>query len=91
MTVRFTLWNEKARSFNMQEYEESEKLATIAVTSCTVKNYGGKYTTLHARAIKLKKYTTYMLPYAGLQLSSTAATYWYLNPDIPEAIEIRSV
>ena len=46
MTVRFTLWNKKAKDFNMKEYEESEKPATIVVTSCIVKIYGGKQNTL---------------------------------------------
>ena len=42
MTVRFTLWNQKAKDFDMKEYEEAEKPATIAVTSCIVKVYGGE-------------------------------------------------
>ena len=41
MSVRFTLWNQKARDFNMKEYEEAQKPAIIAVTSCIVKIYGG--------------------------------------------------
>ena len=56
MTVRFTLWNEKARDFNMKEYEESEKPVTIAVSSCIVKTYGGKQTTLYLSSHV--KYTT---------------------------------
>ena len=41
-TVCFTLWNQDAHTFRQAEYEKAEKPVIIAVSSCLVKNYGGK-------------------------------------------------
>lgn len=41
-TIRFTLWNQDAHAFRQTEYEKAEKPVIIAVSSCLVKNYGGK-------------------------------------------------
>lgn len=45
-TVRFTLWNQDAQNFRKQEYEKAEKPTIIAISSCLVKEYGGKFNTL---------------------------------------------
>ena len=42
-TIRFTLWNEKARGFNVEEYEKEPKPTVMAVSSCWVKTYGGNF------------------------------------------------
>ena len=47
-TLRFTLWNEKARSFNIEEYEKEPKPTVMAVTSCWVKTYGGNFISTRA-------------------------------------------
>ena len=90
-SVRFTLWNEKARNFKTKEYEEAEKPAVIAVTSCVVKTYGGKILTLYFLQYSDNMLLIFRLLHLGLQLSNTAATAYYFNPDIPEANEIRAV
>ena len=42
-TLRFTLGNEKARVFNVEEYEKEPKPTVMAVSSCWVKTYGGNF------------------------------------------------
>ena len=41
-TVRFTLWNQDAHAFRKTEYDQAEKPIIITVTSCLVKDFGGK-------------------------------------------------
>ena len=41
--MRFTLWNENAHCFRKTEYEQAEKPVIMAVSSCLVKDYGGKH------------------------------------------------
>ena len=61
MTVRFTLWNQKAKDFDMKEYEEAEKPATIVVTSCIVKVYGGEQNTLSLSTVIAYKDTNHCI------------------------------
>ncbi|GKD64903.1 hypothetical protein Tco_1307011 [Tanacetum coccineum] len=41
-SIRFTMWNEMARDFDIQTYAALEKPEIIAVGSCYKKSYGGR-------------------------------------------------
>lgn len=51
-SVRFTLWNEKARGFDVDEYERAAKPTVMALSSCWVKTYGGKTSVIYMRLKK---------------------------------------
>ena len=45
--VIFTLWNEKADNFEEDDYMRMQKPVVLAVSSCYLKTYGGKYKPYH--------------------------------------------
>ena len=52
--MRFTLWNEKAKGFDVDEYERAAKPTVMALSSCWVKAYGGKTSIIYMRLKKEK-------------------------------------
>ncbi|XP_071695801.1 uncharacterized protein [Rutidosis leptorrhynchoides] len=61
--LQLILWNERATSFPIDEYESHTKPVLIAVSSCWPNIFTGT---------------------GMVQLKPTPATYYYLNPNIPE-------
>lgn len=45
--MTFTLWNEKARTFNTDAYEDAAKPTIMVVSSCWVKTYGGNFVSIN--------------------------------------------
>ena len=84
-TVRFILWNEKARGFNTHEFEREAKPTVMAVSSWWVKTYGGNVPVTWSclkhvnRVVSNKRANT-----CRVTTFQHAATYYYLNPPIPE-------
>ena len=50
--MRFALWNEKDRGFDVDEYERAAKPTVMAVSFCWVKPYGGKTSDIYMRLKK---------------------------------------
>ncbi|GKE20017.1 nucleic acid-binding, OB-fold protein [Tanacetum coccineum] len=90
-TIVLTLWHEMATNFNIQEYELMEKPVVIEVSSCWVRRFNDLYLQLEPYEITLLA----ILPltedptYAGIQLSGTSATHYYLDSKIPETYHIK--
>ncbi|GJZ85918.1 nucleic acid-binding, OB-fold protein [Tanacetum coccineum] len=90
-TIVLTLWHEMATNFNIQEYELMEKPVVIKVSSYRVRRFNDLYLQLEPYEITLLA----ILPliedptYAGIQLSGTSATHYYLDSKIPETYHIK--
>lgn len=61
--VVFTLWNENADNFEEEEYASMQQPVIMAVSSCYLKTYGGKY---------------FILPYIQLVAFLDIPPTWFL-------------
>lgn len=71
-TARFTHWNEIARKFVMEDYDNADKHLIVAVSSWWVKTYRGKFINSQLWPVLLPPFfLPKVLPDIGLQLPST--------------------
>ncbi|GKA73595.1 DNA helicase [Tanacetum coccineum] len=94
MNLPFLIWGDKAENFDMDEYNQMQKPVIIAIASAwATKKYGenfdmDEYNQMQKPVIIAIASAWATKKYGGLQLSSTSATHYYLNPNIPEATYI---